>query len=40
MEEFDARVSPHLYMIDHLADHWALEFGDGARLWFEVRDRT
>jgi hypothetical protein len=36
LEEFDDRVAPHLFVIDHLADHWGLEFGHGARLWFEV----
>ncbi len=37
MHEFDERVAPHLLVIDHLSDRWGLEFGQGARLWFEVR---
>ena len=34
--DFDTKVAPALYLIDHLSTRWGLEFGRGARLWFEV----
>ena len=36
MGDFDSKVGPGLYVIDHFATRWGLEFGEGARLWFEV----